>query len=82
MDAPSSEGHFTAMLYVMFSFLNKFVYSQVRVAKGRMDILVKTDSTVYVMELKLDGSVEEALQQIDDRKYAIPGSQTDVTLLR
>ena len=72
MDAPSSEGHFTAMLYVMFSFLNKFVYSQVRVAKGRMDILVKTDSTVYVMELKLDGSVEEALQQIDDRKYAIP----------
>ena len=72
MDAPLSEGHFTAMLYVMFSFLGKFVYSQVRVAKGRMDIVVKTERSVYVMELKLDGSVEEALRQIDDRNYAIP----------
>ena len=71
-DAPTSEGHFTAMLYVMFSFLNVYVYTQVRTAKGRMDILMKTDTTIYVMELKLDGTVEEALQQIDDKGYAIP----------
>ncbi len=71
-DAPTTEGHFTALLYVMFSFLTKFVYSQVRVATGRMDILVMTEHTVYVMELKLDGTVEEALQQIDDKGYAIP----------
>ncbi len=75
-DAPTTEGHFTAMLYVMFSFLNLYVYSQVRVAKGRMDILMMTEHTVYVMELKLDGTVEEALQQIDDKGYAIPW-QTD-----
>ena len=56
----------------MFSFLNKFVYSQVRVAKGRMDILVMTSKTVYVMELKLNGSVDESLRQIDDRSYSIP----------
>jgi len=71
-DAPTSEGHFTAMLYVMFSFLNVYVYTQVRTAKGRMDILMKTDTTIYVMELKLDGTVEEALRQIDDKGYAIP----------
>ncbi|MDY6273425.1 MAG: ATP-binding protein [Succinivibrionaceae bacterium] len=71
-NAPAAEGHFTAMLYVMFSFLNRYVWSQVRVALGRMDILVKTVSTIYVMELKLDGSVEEALKQIDNKGYAIP----------
>jgi len=71
-DAPTSEGHFTAMLYVMFSFLNVYVYTQVRTAKGRMDILMKTDTTIYIMELKLDGTVEEALKQIDDKGYAIP----------
>lgn len=71
-DAPTSEGHFTAMLYVMFSFLNVYVYTQVRTAKGRMDILMKTDTTIYVMELKLDGTVEEALRQIDNKGYAIP----------
>ena len=71
-DAPTSEGHFTAMLYVMFSFLNLYVYAQVRTAKGRMDILLKTDTAIYVMELKIDGSVDEALRQIDDKGYAIP----------
>ena len=71
-DAPAREGHFTAMLYVMFSFLNLYVYAQVRTAKGRMDILLKTDSCVYVMELKMDGNVDDALRQIDDRGYAIP----------
>ena len=71
-DAPTREGHFTAMLYVMFSFLNLYVYAQVRTAKGRMDILLKTDSHIYVMELKMDGNVDDALKQIDDRGYAIP----------
>lgn len=60
------------MLYVMFSFLNLYVYAQVRTAKGRMDILLKTDSSIYVMELKMDGSVDDALRQTDDRGYAIP----------
>ena len=71
-DAPASEGHFTAMLYVMFSLLSNYCYSQVRTATGRMDILLKTDTTVYVMELKMDGSADEALQQIDNKGYAIP----------
>lgn len=66
-----SEGHFTAMLYVMFSFLGMYVDSQVRTAKGRLDIVLKTHGTVYVMELKLDRDAHEALGQIDDRGYAI-----------
>jgi len=71
-DAPTTEGHFTAMLYVMFSFLNRYVYSQVRNAKGRLDILIKTDTTIYVMELKLDGDLDKALKQIDEKDYTIP----------
>ena len=71
-DAPTTEGHFTAMLYVMFSFLNRYVFSQVRNAKGRLDILIKTDTTIYVMELKLDGDLDKALRQIDEKDYTIP----------
>ena len=75
-DAPTTEGHFTAMLYVMFSFLNRYVYSQVCNAKGRLDILIKTDTTIYVMELKLDGDLNKALKQINEKDYTIP-YQTD-----
>ena len=71
-DAPTTEGHFTAMLYVMFSLLNVYVFSQVRNAKGRLDILVKTDTTIYVMELKMDGDPDKALEQIDEKDYTIP----------
>ena len=71
-DAPTTEGHFTAMLYVMFSLLNVYVFSQVRNAKGRLDILIETDTTIYVMELKLDGDLDKALRQIDEKDNAIP----------
>jgi hypothetical protein len=71
-DMKTSEGHFTAMLYVMFSLLSNFCYSQVRTAEGRMDILLKTPTTIYVMELKMDGSVDDALAQIDDKGCLIP----------
>jgi len=71
-DAPTTEGHFTAMLYVMFSLLNVYVESQVRNAKGRLDILIKTDTSIYVMELKMNGDLDKALQQIDEKDYTIP----------
>jgi len=71
-DAPTTEGHFTAMLYVMFSLLNVYVFSQVRNAKGRLDILIKTDTTIYVMELKLNGDLDKAMKQIDEKDYTIP----------
>jgi len=71
-DAPTTEGNFTAMLYVMFSLLNVYVESQVRNAKGRLDILINTDTTIYVMELKMNGDLDKALQQIDEKDYTIP----------
>ena len=71
-DAPTTEGHFTAMLYVMFSLLNVYVESQVRNAKGHLDILIKTDTSIYVMELKMNGDLDKALRQIDEKDYTIP----------
>ena len=71
-DSPTTEGHFTAMLYVMFSLLNVYVESQVRNAKGRLDILIKTDTTIYVMELKMNDDLDKTLQQIDEKDYTIP----------
>lgn len=32
--------------------------------------MMETRETIYVMEMKFDKSADEALQQINDRKYA------------
>ena len=39
-------------------------------AKGRIDITLETSDTVYVMELKFGGSAEDALNQIEAKRYA------------
>ena len=38
----------------------------------RYDIVVQTDKYVYIMELKMDASADEALKQIEDKGYAKP----------
>ena len=71
-DSHFDENHWTQMLYVVFSLLGIYTESQVRTAKGRIDIVVKTDDYIYVMEVKLDHPAREALEQIDEKNYLIP----------
>ena len=40
--------------------------------KGRADVIIETDNDVFIFEFKLDGSVEEALKQIEEKQYAVP----------
>lgn len=41
-------------------------------ARGRVDLVLQTDCFIYVMEFKLDGTAEEALRQINEKRYAQP----------
>ena len=66
------EGFYEYTLYLILSMLNVYVRTQVKCAKGRIDMVVEMPTTLYVVELKVDGSAREALQQIDTRGYAIP----------
>ena len=43
-----------------------------KVARGRTDLVVFMRDAVYVMELKMRGTAQEALEQIDSKDYAIP----------
>ena len=52
--------------------MGQFTEAEVRSARGRADAVVKTRDYIYVFEFKLDGTVEEALRQIDDKGYLIP----------
>ena len=39
---------------------------------GRADVVIKTKNDIYVLELKVDDTVDNALAQIDSKGYAIP----------
>ncbi|MDE6238088.1 MAG: ATP-binding protein [Muribaculaceae bacterium] len=62
-----------AMLLI-FSLVGMHTQAEVRTSDGRIDILVRTPKYVYIMELKYDGSAEEALRQIEEKEYDLPWS--------
>ena len=63
------EGHYQQMFYVIFSLLGMYVDVEVRTPRGRVDVVLRTPDTLYVIELKLDKSAEAAMQQIDLKNY-------------
>ncbi|MCR5158564.1 MAG: ATP-binding protein [Prevotella sp.] len=75
-EAASAEGFYEYTLYLIFSMLNVYVRTQVKCAGGRVDMVVWMPDAIYVFEMKRDQCAHQALQQIDDRGYAIP-FQTD-----
>ena len=68
-DNTDYEGHWQQLLYVIFSLLGYYVDVEVRTPRGRVDMIVRTTSKLYLIELKLDRSAETAMQQIDLRQY-------------
>jgi len=68
--AKDYEGHYQAILYVVFSFLCRYVQVEVRTPKGRVDVVIESPKNIYLIEIKLDKSASEALEQIDLKNYS------------
>ena len=72
----NKEKDFQNTLYLIFTMLGYNVQVEQATSQGRMDITVQTEDYIYIIELKLDKTAEEALRQIKDNQYARP-FQTD-----
>jgi hypothetical protein len=71
-EAANAEGFYEYTMYLIFSMLNVYVRTQVKCAGGKADMIVWMPDTVYVFEMKVNGTAQEALEQIDTKGYAIP----------
>ena len=63
------EGHYQQVLYILFSLLGYYTDIEVRTSRGRVDVVMRTDHTLYIIELKLDKDADAALGQIDLKQY-------------
>ena len=66
------ENHYQNVMYIFTRLMGFYTQAEYHTSCGRIDLLIATDKYVYVIELKLDGSAEEALAQINDKGYALP----------
>ncbi len=66
------EKYFQNAMYLVFMMMGFYTEVERRTSKGRMDVVVQTADYIYILELKLDGSADEALKQIEEKDYAAP----------
>lgn len=71
-EVSNTEGFYEWTFYLIFTMINIYTNTQVKCANGKADVVVQMPDTVYVMELKLNRTAKEALNQINTKGYAIP----------
>ncbi|MCR5609662.1 MAG: ATP-binding protein [Lachnospiraceae bacterium] len=66
------EHYFQAVIYLVFTLLNKVALCEMHTYTGRIDCKVETKKYIYLFEFKRDDTAEAALNQIDSNDYALP----------
>ena len=67
-----SESIFHIIIHLTFKKIGLDVQSEVHSSRGRCDVLVQTATHIYAIELKLDATAEQALNQIFEKGYLNP----------
>lgn len=67
-----SERGFQTTFWLVFTLLGAQISTEVQTATGRVDAVVQSDDTMWVMEFKYGKDAQTALRQIDDKGYLLP----------
>lgn len=64
-----NENNFHNAFFLVTSLIGLETDSEIDTSDGRIDMAIKTSKYIYIIEFKYDKSAEEALAQIDEKKY-------------
>ena len=71
-DVKNYEGFYEYTFWLIFNMLNVYARTQVKCANGRIDFVVQMPDTTYVFELKVNGTAQQAMDQINSKGYFLP----------
>jgi len=79
----SKERYYQSVFYLIGLLLGQKMQVEVVTNIGRIDAVIEIKNQVYIFEFKLNGSKEDALQQIEDKKYfeTYLGQSKTITLI-
>jgi len=64
------EKYYHSIVFLTFKMLGYYAISEVSTSRGRIDAVVETESTIYILEFKVNNTAQNALEQIKEKKYA------------
>ena len=67
-----NERDFQTVFYLIFNLMGALIRVEEDSAVGRADAVLHLPESVFVFELKYDGSAADALKQIDEKGYLVP----------
>lgn len=66
------ENHYQNLVWIVFKLMGFYTQPEYHTSDGRIDLLIKTPEYIYVMEFKLGGTAEDAMEQIKSKDYSLP----------
>lgn len=76
------ENHYQNVLFIISRLMGFYTKAEYHTSEGRIDMVILTPLYCYVLEFKLDGTAEEALQQIQDTHYTLPFEMNGQQIIR
>ena len=64
-----NENNFHNAFYILTTLIGIDAKAEVHTSDGRIDMLIETPKYIYAVELKYDGTAEDALRQIREKGY-------------
>jgi hypothetical protein len=68
--APKLERGYQFMFWIILELMDLEVFVEDPTAKGRIDVTIIINNRAYVIELKIRGTIDDALEQIENTRYA------------
>lgn len=68
----AKEKYYQSLIFMLCRLISERISAEVRTNTGRVDMLVKTSSHIYIFEFKINDTADAALQQIIDNNYSEP----------
>ena len=66
------ENYYHTIFYCLTTLMGLDVEAEYSTSEGFIDMLVKTADYIYIIELKINGTAEDAMAQIEEKHYAAP----------
>lgn len=66
------ENYYHTIFYCLTTLMGLDVDAEYSTSEGFIDMLVKTSGFIYIIELKVNGTAEDAMTQIEEKHYAAP----------
>lgn len=76
------ENHYQNVMYIITKLMGLYVQAEYRTINGRIDLLIGTKEYLYIIELKFNGTAEQALEQIHNKEYSLPFEQQGRTIIK